>query len=201
MFGSVRSWWLAVVAVLALVAGFALAQFWPGAPGDDSAEAGFARDMSSHHAQAVEMAMLGYTKAENPRLRTLGYDIALTQQAQIGMMDAWLAEWNLRPTGSQPKMAWMPDGKKTLSPEGLMPGMASPAELERLRAATGRDFDILFSQLMLRHHLGGIHMVDAVVDQADDKAVADFAGSMKAAQQKEIAIFNGLLTEMGAKPL
>ena len=34
-------------------------------PGEDSPEAGFARDMSTHHAQAVEMAMLAYQKATN----------------------------------------------------------------------------------------------------------------------------------------
>jgi hypothetical protein len=40
----------------------------------------------------------------------------------------------------------------TVSADGLMPGMATKDELAKLRAATGRDLDILYSQLMIRHH-------------------------------------------------
>ncbi len=48
-------------AVMVLLAGVALSAFWllaPSAPGDGSPEAGFARDMQAHHAQAVRMAMI-----------------------------------------------------------------------------------------------------------------------------------------------
>lgn len=192
---------IAVTAVLGILVGFGGAHLWQRPPGDDSAEAGFARDMSTHHAQAVEMAMLAYERAQLPQLRTLGYDIALTQQAQIGMMSAWLAEWNLLPTSSQPKMAWMPNGEKLVGDTGLMPGMASPTELEELRAATGQDFDIKFCQLMLRHHLGGIHMVDALLDLSDDPHVIDMTKAMKTGQQKEVALFHSLLGQLGAKPI
>ncbi|WP_412541963.1 DUF305 domain-containing protein [Longispora sp. K20-0274] len=189
-----------LAAVLALAAGFALAQFWPGKPGDDSAEAGFARDMSSHHAQAVEIAMLAYDRATTPDLKNLGYDIALTQEAQIGTMSAWLVEWDLLPTGSRPRMAWMPDGSGLLV-NGLMPGMATPTELADLRAATGPAFDILVCQLMLRHHLGGIHMVDGILKATDDPEVTRLATAMKAGQQKEIVTLREILTALGAKPL
>ncbi|MGY0233389.1 DUF305 domain-containing protein [Longispora urticae] len=196
-----RRWPLVVLAaVLALATGFALAQFWPGKPGENSAEAGFARDMSSHHAQAVEIAMLAYDRAQSPDLKNLGYDVALTQEAQIGTMNAWLVEWDLLPTGDQRRMAWMPDGSGLLV-NGLMPGMATPAELAELRAATGTAFDILACQLMLRHHLGGIHMVDGVLKATDNPEVTRLATAMKAGQQKEIVTLRDILTTLGAKPL
>lgn len=120
-------------------------------PGDTSAEAGFGRDMSRHHAQAVEMAMLAYQHASSNEIGLLGYDMALTQKAQIGIMRTWLQTWGPSPTGSQPAMAWMPDYAQTVAADGLMPGMATDAQLAALRIAAGRDFDVLFAQLMLRH--------------------------------------------------
>ena len=107
---------------LLILAGLALWLFFATRPpGEDSAEAGFARDMIVHHAQAVEMAEIVRGKTESEDVGTLAPDIALTQQAQIGMMQGWLQVWGLLPTGSEPAMSWM--GEPT---NGPMPGMATP---------------------------------------------------------------------------
>ena len=166
-------------------------------PGDSSAEAGFARDMSTHHAQAVEMGMIAAKNATNPDVRTLGEDIALTQQGQVGMMQAWLREWGLLPTGEQPRMTWMPDGAAAVK-DGLMPGMASQAEMDALRAAKGKDVDTLFLKMIMKHHLGGIHMVEGVQALSTDPEVTWLAGTMKAGQQREITIIQQLLKDVGA---
>ncbi|MEV4534587.1 DUF305 domain-containing protein [Asanoa sp. NPDC049518] len=167
---------------------------------DASVEAGFARDMSSHHAQAVEMGMLAHGRSDDPDVRTLGGDIALTQHGQIGIMQTWLRDWDLLPTGEQPRMAWMATHEGHAA-DGPMPGMATQEEMTRLRTATGRDFDVLFGQLMLRHHLGGIVMADAALAQSDDEDVHWLAESMKSAQQSEIGALTQLLERKGAKPL
>jgi uncharacterized protein (DUF305 family) len=193
---------LLAVAVLALTytAGVFSADLWR-APGENSPEAGFARDMSLHHGQAVEMAMLAYQKATNPEVRHEGYDIALTQQSQIGTMKTWLDGWHVSRASDQLPMAWAPGGTKELGSDNRMPGMASDEELTKLNTLTGKDFDILFCQLMIRHHLGGIHMVEEILPLTSNPDVQALAQSMKDGQQKEITIFNGLLTDMGAKPL
>jgi uncharacterized protein (DUF305 family) len=115
-------------------------------------------------------------------------------------MYRWLDEWKLLPTGSQPPMAWMPHGASALT-NGLMPGMASDGELDRLYGSTSKDFDILFLQLMLRHHLGGIHMVDGVLEQSDRNEVVVLATRMKHGQQAEVEVLRNLLTKLGARPL
>ncbi|TCB89270.1 DUF305 domain-containing protein [Micromonospora zingiberis] len=177
---------LAVTALLLLGVGWTAATLATGrTPGEESAEAGFARDMSRHHAQAVEMAMVAYAKGQDPAIRQLGYDIALTQQAQIGHMQRWLQEWNLLPTGSRPAMAWMPDGVG-VDADGLMPGMATREEITRLHEAQGAEVDRLFIELMIKHHIGGVHMADGVLDASDRPEVVRLAEAMKAAQQKEI---------------
>lgn len=54
-------------------------------PSDDSADAGFARDMATHHAQAVELGFIIRDVSTDERLRALAYDIIVTQAAQRGM--------------------------------------------------------------------------------------------------------------------
>jgi uncharacterized protein (DUF305 family) len=192
-----------LAAVVALLVGYGAGLLTPSlrAPGDNSPEAGFARDMSTHHAQAVEMGMVAYQKATNDDVRQLGYNIALTQQAQIGMMSVWLKDWRLQPTGDRPKMAWMPNGSKELTADGLMPGMATDGQMAQLHSATGKDMDILFCQLMLRHHLGGIHMIDGVLRQSHNATVRQLAQTMKLNQQGDIDVLQNLLKQLGAKPL
>ncbi len=191
-----------LIAIFALVLGYLGGMLQPrlSTPGDNSAEAGFARDMSVHHAQAVEMAMIAWQKSKNPDIQEMAYNIATGQQAQIGIMQTWLTNWHLLPTGTRPRMAWMPDHTPLL-PDGRMPGMASDAELAQLRTLTGTPFDVLFCQLMLRHHLGGIHMVDGVLQATHNQQVIDVASAMKNAQQNDVTNLRNLLKQMDAAPL
>lgn len=191
-----------LVALVAIVA----AAVWlgtlvgPRQPGDASAEAGFARDMSAHHAQGVELAELARSRTADEEVRILATDIALTQQAQIGMMSVWLKDWHLNPTGTRPPMAWMPGGAGHLV-NGLMPGMATPAQITKLENSTGKAFDILYCQLMLRHHVGGIHMVEGILALSHNGQVHDLATAMLTAQQSEIIAFQHFLQDLGAPPL
>jgi uncharacterized protein (DUF305 family) len=191
--------WLAAAVVVGLLLGFAAGWLVPRLtlPGDDSPEAGFARDMTTHHAQAVEMGLIAWQRAESPTVRSLGVDIATGQQSQIGAMQAWLKQWHLDPTGSQPQMAWMPEGRAALGPDGLMPGLANGEQMTKLRTAKGRELDILFLQLMIRHHLGGIHMVDGILAKTDDAEVVEAAQTMKANQQTELNNLQAELTRLG----
>jgi uncharacterized protein (DUF305 family) len=192
----------AVAAVLLVLLGFAagLLTARPSYPDETSADAGFARDMSAHHAQAVEMAMIAYQKATLEEVRSLAGDIAVTQQGQIGVMQTWLDTWGLGPNSSQQPMAWMPGGPETLK-GNLMPGMATREEVNKLRSATGKEVDILFCQYMHRHHLGGIHMVDGVLKASPRPEVRELADAMKRGQSFEVNLLEQILTKLGAKPL
>ncbi|HET9021623.1 MAG TPA: DUF305 domain-containing protein, partial [Ornithinibacter sp.] len=63
------------------------------APAEFGADAGFARDMQTHHAQAVEMAFLIRDRSGDEELRTVAYDIITSQQQQAGQMYGWLVQW------------------------------------------------------------------------------------------------------------
>lgn len=165
-------------------------------PGDDSDEAGFARDMMVHHAQAVQMAEIVREKTEDPAIRTLAGDISLTQQAQIGQMQGWLNVWGLPITGSEPTMAWM--GHPV---EGRMPGMASPQEIEELATAPPERADELFLRLMIPHHKAAIPMSNAVLETTDVPAVRQLAEAIAISQEAEIRTMQNMLRAMGEEPV
>ncbi len=187
-----------VIAMIGFTIGLLSAR--PDYPGENSADVGFARDMSTHHGQAVEMGMIAFQNATTPDVRTLGGDIAVTQEGQIGVMQAWLKQWGVGPNGTQPPMAWMPEGQRALN-GNLMPGMATRDEIAKLKAAKGKDVDILFLQYMLRHHLGGIHMVDGVLSEHPTPEVKEMAETIKKNQSGEVVVMENLLKQLGAQPI
>jgi uncharacterized protein (DUF305 family) len=189
--------WLAAVLVFGLLVGLAIGLLGPRltTPGDDSVEAGFLRDMSTHHAQAVEMSMIAHANSINPQVITLSADIALTQHGQIGYMQAWLRDWHLSPTSSSPPMTWMKNSAGSVQ-NGLMPGMATPEQLTELRKATGTTLDIQFLTLMRAHHLGGIHMAQEILTESDNEDVTWLARSQVRGQQSEINLIDSMLGKL-----
>ena len=184
---------LAAAAVLLAALSLWLYLSWQ-QPDDGSAEAGFARDMSVHHAQAVEMAEIVRDKTGSEEVRLMAADMALTQQGQIGQMQGWLDVWGLPATGTEPAMSWM--GHPT---EGRMPGMASPEEIERLQKASPEEADNMFFRLMIPHHQAAVPMAEAVMDQTDRPEVEDLAGAIAATQKGEIQVMKDMLEKRGAR--
>ncbi len=200
---------LGVVIVIALVTGAVVGRVSAqSSPKDAGVDAGFARDMSAHHSQAVEMAMLVADRTTEPEIRVFGHDIALTQQEQIGRLKGWLVSWGLSPTGSQPAMAWMAGSahgahdkaQMTLLSDGRMPGMATTGDLDRLRALTARPAEVLFLQLMVAHHRGGIVMAEHAAKEAGEAVVRDLAAAIAAGQSAEIDVLQKKLKDRGAAP-
>lgn len=184
---------LSAVAVAAVAAAF-LEYLANRPPGDGSDEAGFARDMMVHHAQAVQMAELVRDKTEDETIRTIAGDIALTQQAQIGQMQGWLSVWRLPITGSEPQMAWM--GHEM---DGLMPGMATPEEIDELATASPEEADEIFLRLMIVHHEAAIPMSEAVYD-TDHPEVKQLAEAIATSQESEILMMENMLEAMDSEP-
>ena len=189
-------------------------------PTADSVDAGFARDMSLHHLQGVEMANLALERSEDPEVRSLAFDISAIQTNQAGRMEGWLSLWGVRPSGGE-VMAWMDEdtgdedtgdddtgdddghaGHSTDMADGaLMPGMATEEELAGLRELSGTAFDMEFLRLMIRHHQGGLGMAEHAAEHADVEAVRRLAATIADTQTAETATMTDLLTERGGSPL
>lgn len=178
-----------------------------------SVEIGFSQDMTAHHQQALLMVQR-LDPGVDPTVLRLAQQLDSTQRLEIGTMLGWLRLANATPLSPRP-MAWMPaDGSaphqhsmpvaqaEPKAPPGtVMPGMATTAELDALAAARGRDAEILFLQLMYRHHRGGIAMAQAADQLIAAGPVKETARSMIHAQAQETGLMGMLLTERGAAPL
>jgi uncharacterized protein (DUF305 family) len=175
-------------------------------PGPGSVDVGFAQDMTVHHQQAVEMASWERDHTTDPVLAQLASDIEATQTGQIGRMQGWLELWNAAPLPTGGHMTWMtePGHDHTAPPTGgvaTMPGMASPEELTALRAASGPQLDVLFLQLMLRHHEGGAAMLQYGAEHAAVPQVRNLAAQMLSSQTSESEYLRQLLAQRGGQPL
>ncbi|WP_326649550.1 MULTISPECIES: DUF305 domain-containing protein [unclassified Streptomyces] len=215
-----RTHWAAITAVvLALLFAGAATVASAGGSGNDganlrtpaatSADAGFARDMSVHHQQAVEMSFIVRDRTKDDEVRRLAYDIANTQANQRGMMLGWLDLWGLPKvsTDSEP-MAWMmPDMKGAHATHSghqakdgsLMPGMATNTDLGRLGRAGGKQAEIEYLQLMIIHHNGGISMAEGCVKLCTVDTERNLAQGMVDAQRSEVGLMVDLLHKRGAE--
>ncbi|TDD35481.1 DUF305 domain-containing protein [Nonomuraea terrae] len=202
----VRNPVLVVCGVLVLAAAAFLLFGRGGTPGDASAEAGFARDMAAHHAQAVEMSFIVRDKGPAPEIRNLAFDIITTQSNQRGMFLGWLQAWGLSQVSGQRPMAWMSGHAhggtpmKPVDSVAEMPGMASRQELTKLKQATGAQAEVLYLQLMIRHHEGGVEMAQGLLKLSDRPEVAGMAQKIIDGQTAEITLMTDLLRRHGAQP-
>lgn len=167
-----------------------------------AADVGFCQDMAAHHDQAVLMAILALDRA-GPTVKAIASSILVSQSQETGILRGWLQLWNQPPIapaatpGSQ-----VNSGRYCLVPrQGAMPGMASPKELNELWRDSGSAFDILFLQLMIRHHEGGILMSREAQLTAKLGLVRNTAAAMIAEQTQELAEMRRILEADGAQPL
>ena len=206
-----RGWWVLLVlaAVLLVATGWALGQLSAprsSAPAEGSVEAGFARDMQTHHLQAVQMSSLVRDRTQDPEIRQLAYDISRTQQQQAGQMYGWLSVWGLPQAASQPAMAWMNAGDQdhtsmpgmnptTPGMDAPMPGMATAEQLAELEDAEGQEAERLYLELMIPHHQAGAAMAEAVLERTENPVVTSLAQSIATSQTSEIKYMEDLLAQ------
>lgn len=206
---------LGSLTLLLLVVGAAARPLaWPEKPAPtpvlNATEIGFAQDMFAHHQQALIIAQR-LDPAADPTVRRLAQQIADNQRIEVGILLGWLRLAGATPTDPHP-MAWMhaAGGTASASPHQhsaptstaadpgaatTMPGMASLAELDALSAARGRDAEILFLQLMQRHHRGGVSMAQAADALLTAGQVKLAARDMVSTQSQEIGFIGMLLSQ------
>ena len=154
-----------------------------------AAEVSFMQRMIAHHAQALEMTALLAARTSREDMQLLGRRIHLSQADEIEMMREWL---NARGVP-------LPDGHGPHSHDGaVMPGMLTAEEMRRLADATGREFDRLFLELMIKHHEGALLMVDelfAAPGAGQQSEIFTFASDVETDQRIEIDRMSVMLEE------
>ena len=160
-----------------------------GTTGATAEDAMFAQMMIPHHEQAVVMATLAETRAASPEIVDLAAEIKAAQQPEIDQMTAWLEEWGV------PVMS----GDEAMGDHGGhgMSGMLTQDQLGQLEDASGPEFDRLFAEFMIEHHVGAIDMAEDVVNSQDPR-VAALATEIITTQQVEIDQLRAFLERQGS---
>jgi uncharacterized protein (DUF305 family) len=177
----------------------------PYVPTDEAVDTGFARDMIVHHEQAVKMAEIARDYSTDGPVKLLAFDIETQQIGQVGQMRGWLATWGLSENTDRAHMSWMPAtlGHQHDTADGaLMPGMATTAQMRRLSDLKGtKQGDILFLQLMIRHHEGGLAMAKYAAANARVDYVRGLADKIVTAQTSEVLQMEQMLLARGGQKL
>lgn len=151
----------------------------------NAVDVGFLQDMRIHHEQGAIMA-LTYLEAApegNTVQRMIAREILLTQSIETGRMVQLLrmfkeAETNL----TDQAMGWMNEP----TPIERMPGYATDEQMSQLQSARGAEADALFRDLMIAHHIGGLHMAEYAEQNAKHPEVKKLATSMVREQRGEV---------------
>jgi uncharacterized protein (DUF305 family) len=153
-------------------------------PAHNEVDTGFLQDMRVHHEQAVLMSVVYRSRPDiDPGMNTIARSIIMGQNIEIGRMIQMLrtmGEAEANESGTS--MLWM----SMVAEDDQMPGMASEAELDALAVAEGRAADLMFADLMIEHHFGGIEMAEFAAQNAQYDEVVMMAESMAHGQEAEI---------------
>lgn len=141
----------------------------------------FMNMMIIHHDQAIEMAELAPNRTDNENILELSENISKAQRAENEQMANWLRELGYQ----RPR-----DGHR-------MAGMASQEQMYRLRNSEGREFDRLFSELMITHHRGGIEMAQSFSQRGSHTELIEMEKQMIETQQKEIEMMQEWRSDWG----
>ncbi|WP_254879130.1 DUF305 domain-containing protein [Streptomyces sp. NA04227] len=170
----------------------------------NSADFTYARMMITHHRQALEMTALAPSRAGTAKLRRLAQRITSAQKPEIRAMEGWLKNHEAdEHTKGHEHGHEHEDGGGAHGDDGghahsaspgtgqdhdhdAMPGMATQAQLKKLRAARGANFDALFLRLMITHHAGAVTMATEVLSDGNNVQIEEMANDVIAQQTSEI---------------
>jgi uncharacterized protein (DUF305 family) len=153
------------------------------------ADVRFLHGMIPHHAQALEMTALVPSRSTRQDVRLTAQRIEVSQQDEIAMMQQWLRARRLEIPAAGA-------GHQHGAGHAHMPGMLTPQEMDRLRAASGAEFDRLFLEYMIRHHEGALVMVAelfATPGAGQEPELFGMASEVDSDQRMEIARMRAML--------
>jgi uncharacterized protein (DUF305 family) len=138
----------------------------------------FAQLMIAHHLQAIDMSDMALSQANSNSVKDLADQIKSAQDPEINIMRGWLSAWGAPEETNTDNMANM-----TTAGQGMM----TTADLEMLSGLSGPSFDLLWLQMMVKHHQGAIAMATAVLATTQDPTVRTLAQNVISSQTAEIA--------------
>jgi len=141
----------------------------------------FLDTMSAHHQSAIDMAKMVGGKTDNAELKAFAAKIIADQNKEIAQMKEWREKWYAgKPMAMNMEMPGMNDSMKMMMGDGM----------KKMEAATDKDFDIHFLDMMTPHHQGATVMAKEALTKAEHPEIKTLANQIIKAQEAEIKQMN-----------
>ncbi|MCA5894448.1 DUF305 domain-containing protein [Isoptericola sp. NEAU-Y5] len=171
--------------------------------GYNQADVDYMTQMIEHHLQALDMSVLAPDRAQDDQVLAIADRINDVQGAEVHGLVAWLQERDLPVPVDTDELEGQGDGSGPRVPDGghdhaggTMPGMLSQAQMTALAAADGAEFDRLYLEGMVQHHLGAVEMSVTVLDEGENERVGELATDIGASQEAEIGRLKDILATL-----
>jgi uncharacterized protein (DUF305 family) len=146
----------------------------------------FLDTMIAHHQGAVDMAQMVSTKSQNADLKKFAVRIITDQNREIAQMREWREKWYAgKPAAINMEMPGMKDSMKMMMGD----------EMKKMEAATGKEFDLMFLDMMIPHHEGAVVMAKEALNKAEHAEIKTLAKQIVEAQESEIKQMQNWKTE------
>jgi len=136
----------------------------------------FIDTMTHHHQGALDMAKMAVEKTKNAELKAFAQKIIKDQEKEIAQMKDWREKWFAgKPQAMNMEMPGMNDSMKMMG-DGM----------KKMEAASGKQFDLMFLDMMTPHHQGAITMSKEALTKAERPEIKTLANQIIKAQEEEI---------------
>lgn len=189
---SVKSLMLLALATVVAIGGSAFANNTSSMSLHDSPpDVEFLDMMVMHHRQGIEMARMAEQKAELLRLKEFARKTITDQEQDIAKMQ----EMRNRLFANVSKADKMRMSGKAMT-MGEMERMAR-MDMQKLEAATGREFDRTFLTIFMKHHEMALRMSRNETARGEQREVKDMARETIAKQMKDLGEMREMLRQVG----
>lgn len=156
--------------------------------GYNDPDTAFAKGMLGHHRGAVDMAKIELKYGTDEAMRQLAQDVITAQQAEIDVLNKWLAS---HPDAAKPKpntVAMQQAYAKSMeNMHGEMTlGVADPVP------------DMAFARGMLPHHIAAVDMAKVQLEYGTDEEMRQLAQDVIDNQQTEIDVMKNWIAALEA---
>jgi uncharacterized protein (DUF305 family) len=132
----------------------------------------FIDSLMRHHQMAIEMAKMAEPKFEHKDLKDAAKKMIADQTEENQQLRAWRDQWY---PGAAP------------AENMQMPGMSSMnMDMSHMQSMSGHALDMMFIDMMIPHHEGGLAMGKDALAKAEHQEIKDLAQKMTEMQAKEI---------------
>ena len=137
----------------------------------------FIDTMTTHHQGAIVMAEIALKRTSNAELKKFAQKIIDDQNKEISQMKGWRGKWYPgKPRSMNMEMPGMMDSMMMMTGSGM----------KKMESSTGKDFDLMFLDMMTPHHAGAVEMAKEALSKAEHNEIKTLARNIINAQEAEI---------------